>query len=95
MTAPARIPPALEAAAASLRSRYAGRHPAEVVEKLLLEEYSTLAATARVQDFVPIFAERAARRRLEAEITGRPSASVARTRRRTAPTPRRAAAGSE
>jgi hypothetical protein len=97
MTSPPRIPPALEAAAASLRARYAGRHPAEVVERCLLEAYQRLASTAKVQDFVPIFAERSARQRLDAggeivlEGQGQPA-----VRRRSAPARRRAAAaGSE
>ncbi len=71
MTSPPRIPPALEAAAASLRSRYADRHPVDVVERTLLDAYQRLAAHARVQDFVPIFAERTARQRLEFGRRGR------------------------
>ncbi|MDB5068685.1 MAG: hypothetical protein JWM18_5119 [Chloroflexi bacterium] len=97
MTSPRRIPPALEAAAASLRARYAGRHPADVVERCLLEAYQRLASTAKVQDFVPIFAERSARQRLDAggEIALEGQAQPA-VRRRSAPTRRRAAAaGSE
>ena len=97
MTSPSRIPPALEAAAASLRARYAGRHPADVVERCLLEAYQRLASTARVQDFVPIFAERSARQRLDAggDIVLEGQAQPV-TRRRSAPARRRAAAaGSE
>jgi hypothetical protein len=97
MTSSTRIPPALEAAAASLRARYADRHPADVVDRCLLDAYQRLASTARVQDFVPIFAERSARQRLDngedvvLEGQARPV-----TRRRTAPVRRRAtAAGSE
>jgi protein-tyrosine phosphatase-like protein/uncharacterized protein DUF3562 len=98
MTSPHRIPPALEAAAASLRARYAGRHPADVVERCLLDAYQRLASTARVQDFVPIFAERSARQRLDAggEIVLEGQASQPAVRRRSAPARRRAAAaGSE
>ena len=97
MSSPPRIPPALEAAAASLRARYAGRHPADVVERCLLEAYQRLASTARVQDFVPIFAERSARQRLDAggEIALEGQAQPV-SRRRAAPARRRAAAaGSE
>jgi hypothetical protein len=97
MSSPPRIPPALEAAAASLRARYAGRHPADVVERCLLDAYQRLASTARVQDFVPIFAERSARQRLDAGgeivLEGQAHSPV---RRRSAPPRRRAAAaGSE
>jgi hypothetical protein len=97
MTEPPRIPPALEAAAASLRSRYADRHAPEVVERTLLDAYQGLASRARVQDFVPIFAERTARQRLESggevALEGR---SAAAPRRRASPPRRRAAtAGSE
>ncbi|MEA2614348.1 MAG: hypothetical protein QOE72_131 [Chloroflexota bacterium] len=97
MSSPPRMPPALEAAAASLRARYAGRHPADVVERCLLEAYQRLASTARVQDFVPIFAERSARQRLDAggeiALEGQAQSPV---RRRAAPARRRAAAaGSE
>lgn len=100
MTAPSRIPPALEAAAASLRSRYAGRHAPEVVEGLLLHEYHQLSSRARVQDFVPIFAERSARRRLESggEIVlegGATRPAPAPRRRVVAPRRRAAATGSE
>jgi hypothetical protein len=95
MSSPPRIPPALEAAAASLRTRYADRHPADVVERCLLDAYQRLASTARVQDFVPIFAERSARQRLEAGgeilLEGQSQSPV---RRRAAPARRRAAAGS-
>jgi hypothetical protein len=102
---PTRIPPALEAAAASLRTRYADRHAPEVVEGLLVHEYNQLASRARVQDFVPIFAERSARRRLETGeivLEGTPATAAAAPvtpaapRRRTATPRRRAAtAGSE
>ena len=98
MTAPLRIPPALEAAAASLRSRYAHRHPAEVVEGTLLEAYQQLSSRAKVQDFVPIFAERSARQRLEAGdvvLTGTASQSAPAPRRRATPRRRAAATGSE
>jgi len=98
MTAPLRIPPALEAAAASLRSRYADRHPVEVVEGTLLEAYQQLASKAKVQDFVPIFAERRARQRLEAGdvvLEGRASTPAPASRRRAAPRRRAAATGSE
>jgi hypothetical protein len=94
MTTPARIPPALEAAAASLRARYAGRHSAEVVEQCLLEAYQRLSVKAKVQDFVPIFAERAARQRLEA-APGEIAINGRSTRRRGATAQRRAAAGSD
>ena len=94
MSPAVRIPPSLEAAAASLRSRYAGRHAAELVERCLLDAYEELSRTARVQDFVPIFAERAARERLDngdiTALTGRPAAA----RRRSVSTRRRSAAGS-
>jgi hypothetical protein len=96
MTEPLRIPPALEAAAASLRSRYADRHAPEVVERTLLDAYQGLASRARVQDFVPIFAERTARQRLESGgevvLDGRAAATP---RRRASPRRRAAAAGSE
>jgi hypothetical protein len=98
MTEPLRIPPALEAAAASLRSRYAGRHAPEVVERCLLDAYHRLSSKAKVQDFVPIFAERSARQRLEAdgEVVLEGRATAAAPRRRAAPPRRRAAAaGSE
>ena len=98
MTEPPRIPPALEAAAASLRSRYADRHAPEVVERTLLDAYQGLASRARVQDFVPIFAERTARQRLESggevALEGRPAAAAPR-RRASPPRRRAAAAGSE
>jgi Protein-tyrosine-phosphatase-like, N-terminal domain len=88
-----RIPPSLEAAAVSLRERYAGRHAAQVVDRVLLEAYEHLSRSARVQDFVPIFAERAARSRLDAgaevEASGRPA-----PRGRAAAPRRRSAAGS-
>jgi Protein-tyrosine-phosphatase-like, N-terminal domain/Protein of unknown function (DUF3562) len=90
-----RIPPSLEAAAASLRSRYAGRHSAEVVEACLLEAYERLSRTARVQDFVPIFAERSARARLDSGGDVALTGSPAPPRRRSAPVRRRAAAGSD
>jgi hypothetical protein len=96
VTAPVRIPPALEAAAASLRSRYADRHPAEVVEGTLLEAYQQLSSRARVQDFVPIFAERHARQRLESgevALAGRASPRPA-PRRRATPRRRASATGS-
>jgi hypothetical protein len=93
MTTPHRIPPALEAAAASLRSRYADRHPADVVENTLLDAYQRLAANAKVQDFVPIFAERTARQTLEsggdAVLEGQAQPAA---RRRAASSRRRAAA---
>ncbi len=97
MTTPARIPPALEAAAASLRSRYADRHPVEVVEKTLLDAYQRLAASAKVQDFVPIFAERTARQRLESggDIVLEGEAQPAARRRAASSRRRAAAAGSE
>lgn len=98
MTTPLRIPPALEAAAASLRSRYADRHPVEVVEGTLLEAYNQLAAKAKVQDFVPIFAERSARQRLEkgdVVLTGTAAQETAPAPRRRAPRRRAAATGSE
>ena len=96
MSTPVRIPPALEAAASSLRARYAGRHSAETVDSTLVEVYTRLSKSARVQDFVPIFAERAARAHLESapatnEIKGRP----ARRRSSNGTSQRRAAAGSE
>jgi protein-tyrosine phosphatase-like protein/uncharacterized protein DUF3562 len=96
MTEPLRIPPALEAAAASLRSRYADRHAPEVVERTLLDAYQGLASKARVQDFVPIFAERTARQRLEAGGEVALEGRAAAPRRRASPPRRRAAAaGSE
>ena len=99
MTAPVRLPPALEAAAASLRSRYADRHPVEVVEGTLLEAYHQLSSKAKVQDFVPIFAERSARQRLESGdvvLTGTASESATPApRRRATPRRRAAATGSE
>jgi Protein of unknown function (DUF3562) len=96
MSSSSRIPPALEAAAASLRARYAGRHPADVVERCLLEAYQRLASTARVQDFVPIFAERSARQRLDAGEIALDGQAQPVSRRRAAPARRRAAAaGSE
>lgn len=97
MTSPPRIPPALEAAAASLRSRYADRHPVDVVERTLLDAYQRLAAHARVQDFVPIFAERTARQRLElgGEAALEGEAQPAARRRAAPPRRRTAAAGSE
>jgi Protein-tyrosine-phosphatase-like, N-terminal domain/Protein of unknown function (DUF3562) len=87
MSSNAPIPPSLEAAAISLRARYAGRHAAEAVDQILLEAYDQLSRGARVQDFVPIFAERAARARLDAGDGIPPSAGGR-------PTPRRRAAGS-
>jgi hypothetical protein len=97
MTAPLRIPPALEAAAASLRSRYADRHAPEVVEHCLLDAYHRLSSKAKVQDFVPIFAERTARQRLEAggEVVLEGRAAAAPRRRAAPPRRRAAAAGSE
>jgi hypothetical protein len=96
MTAPLRIPPALEAAAASLRSRYADRHAPEVVEGTLPPPYRQLSSRAKVQDFVPIFAERHARQRLESgDVALRGSASARPAPRRHAtPSGRAAATGS-
>jgi hypothetical protein len=88
-----RIPPSLEAAAISLRARYAGRHAAEVVDRCLVEAYEHLARSARVQDFVPIFAERAARTRLDAGEDVALAGRAAQRRRAAAPR-RRSAAGS-
>ncbi|HEX3605004.1 MAG TPA: hypothetical protein VH134_03700 [Candidatus Dormibacteraeota bacterium] len=96
------IPPALEAAAASLRSRYADRHDAGVIEGTLLDSYQRLASTAKVQDFVPIFAERSARQRLdsgdvvlEGTAAAEPATPPAPRRRSSTPRRRATAAGSE
>jgi hypothetical protein len=59
------LPPSLEAPAAALVARYAGRHPAEVIRRHLLEAHDRLATSARVPDFLPIFAEREVRRALD------------------------------
>ena len=59
------FPPALEAPAAALIARYAGRHSPDVVRRRLLEVHDRLAVSARVPDFLPIFAEREVRRELD------------------------------
>ena len=47
--------------------------PADVVEATVRDELAQRRATARIQTFVPIFAERAARRRLVSEDGEQPS----------------------
>jgi hypothetical protein len=59
------LPPSLEAPAAALLARYAGRHPAEVIRRHLLDAHDRLATSARVPDFLPIFAEREVRKQLD------------------------------
>jgi hypothetical protein len=59
------LPPSLEAPAAALVARYAGRHSPEVVRRCLMETHDRLVVSARVPDFLPIFAEREVRRRLD------------------------------
>jgi hypothetical protein len=58
-------PPSLEAPAAALIARYAGRHTPEIVRQRLLEVHDRLAGSARVPDFLPIFAEREVRSELD------------------------------
>ena len=65
MTSSEPFPPSLEAPAAALIARYAGRHTPEVVRRRLLEVHDRLAGSARVPDFLPIFAERQVRRELD------------------------------
>lgn len=65
MTSSEAFPPSLEAPAAALIARYAGRHSPEVVRRRLLEVHDRLAGSARVPDFLPIFAERQVRRELD------------------------------
>jgi hypothetical protein len=62
------FPPSLEAPAAALVARYAGRHSPEVVRRRLLEVHDRLAGSARVPDFLPIFAEREVRRELDSAV---------------------------
>ncbi len=57
--------PSLEAPAAALVARYAGRYSPDVVRRRLIAAHDRLAGTARVPDFLPIFAEREARRELD------------------------------
>jgi hypothetical protein len=61
------LPPSLMAPAAALTARFAGRHSPDVVRRCLTEAHDALAASARVPDFLPIFAERIVRDRLERE----------------------------
>ena len=65
MTVGEPFPPSLEAPAAALIARYAGRHSPEIVRQRLLEVHDRLAVSARVPDFLPIFAEREVRRELD------------------------------
>jgi hypothetical protein len=59
------LPPSLKAPEAALLARYAGRHSPEEVRRCLLEVHDRLVVSARVPDFLPIFAEREARRHLD------------------------------
>jgi hypothetical protein len=59
------LPPSLKAPEAALVARYAGRHSPEVVRRCLIETHDRLVVSARVPDFLPIFAEREVRRHLD------------------------------
>jgi hypothetical protein len=59
------LPPSLKAPAAALVAAYAGRHSPEVVRRCLVEAHERLVVSARVPDFLPIFAEREVRRHLD------------------------------
>ena len=59
------LPPSLEAPAAALVQRYAGRHSPEEVRRRLLEVHDRLVGSAKVPDFLPIFAEREVRKQLD------------------------------
>ncbi|MEP7738945.1 arsenate reductase ArsC [Nocardioides sp. 31GB23] len=64
--APADRRRALEAAAARLASEFTGTFNTQTVERLLHSSEHELAATATVQTYVPLLAERFARQRLQA-----------------------------
>jgi protein-tyrosine-phosphatase len=57
---------ALESAAARLHSEFADTFDLETIERFLYSSYDQLAATATVQDFLALLAERFARQRLRA-----------------------------
>jgi protein-tyrosine phosphatase-like protein len=67
----------LRHAAERLSREFAGTVTAAEVRALLDAEYARLAATAHVKDFLPVFAERAARERCKSAGTRRQAAGVA------------------
>ena len=70
MTLPSNLPEKLQSIAVSLTAEFAGIHPAEKVESCLIVHYEELARTARVHDYLAIFAERLAHDSLSAAPDG-------------------------
>ena len=60
-----RTDPKLQSAALRLQSEFAGVFSAETIQELLNDSYQRLADQATVPNFLPVFAERFARERLE------------------------------
>jgi arsenate reductase (thioredoxin) len=58
---------------ARLRSEFAGVLSVETVDRTLEESFSRLERSARIQAFVPVLAERAARDRLRHLATRKPA----------------------
>ena len=70
MTLPSHLPEKLHSVAVSLTAEFAGIHPQEKVESCLIVHYEELARTARVHDYLAIFAERLAHDSLSAAPDG-------------------------